>query len=135
MEREKIISMIKTLELVISSCQQFHHYESLLDPKLLDNLIEIKETLLKLFNKDLVLLDSEKIKQDVINSKVELNNIVFSTGDNIKRYAYSINWVKNQVVNYNLSDNKEELDMYVDDEVANNFINLLLQKYNVSKEE
>lgn len=135
MEREKIISMIKTLELVISSCQQFHHYESLLDPKLLDNLIEIKDTLLRLFNKDFVLLDGKKIKQDVINSKTELNNIVFSSGENIKRYVYSINWVKNQVVDYNLSDDKVELDMYVNDEVANNFINFLLQKYNVSKEE
>lgn len=98
------------------------------------------KTLKELLNNNIIILDSDKIKKDVISSKTLLNSVKFGDNDYVNsvsdRYNYNISWNCNKVVNYHDKYiNKEEMDKYLDDQVGQEFIHFLLSNYGTLKEE
>jgi len=136
-DREVLIKLINFIDLGIECGwnERFIEYYFNYDLSKLQFLF--KEVLQKILCKNIILLDSDKIKEDVIASKTNINNIKFSDGiDGIERNKYSISWNTIKTVDYGNNINyKEEISKYSDDMVSQEFIDFLIKKYGVSKEE
>ena len=134
--REKLIELLKLLRIIESSGYNFDIVRVFWNVDYSLIITEITTILNKLLNKEWIILDGEKIKQDVIASRTREDCSVFIENQELKkvgRYKYSIGWNVTKAVN----GEDEELLKYSDDIASKQFIDYLIKEYTVqdSKEE